>query len=145
MKRTVSIILAAVILAALSSVLFAQAPTVEKLASGSYVVYAKSPQAWRFTVDSKTMANATVTGHFSITEGAPKNIDVFVFDEASYFKWRNEDASGKPIFSSGRKGDGDISVKLANPGVYYVVFSDSFAYEGMKNLTADVKLQYDKR
>jgi hypothetical protein len=95
------------------------------------------------------MANATIAGHFSITEGTPKDIDVFVFKDDAYFKWRGDDAaakaSAKPIFELRKKAEGDLNVKVTEPGNYYVVFSNLYQYEGTKKLTADVKLQYDKR
>jgi hypothetical protein len=148
MKRHVTTIFAALILATSAAPLWAQSAT-EKLAAGNYTVYARSPQVWRFIVDGKTMANASLSGHFAITEGTPKNIDVYVFDEANFKKWRNEDeathTSAKPLYTSGRKADGDVMAKVTEPGIYYLVFSDSFAYEGTKGLSADVKLDYDKR
>jgi len=149
MKKFVSMMIVGLFLAAGAVTLFAQGPATDKLASGNYVVYAVSPQAWRFTVDSKTMANATIAGHFSITEGTPKDIDVFVFKDDAYFKWRGDDAaakaSAKPLFELRKKTEGDLNVKVAEPGNYYVVFSNLYQYEGTKKLTADVKLQYDKR
>src|SRR5215831_11315917 len=147
MKKSLSLF-GAILLLTGSSVLFGQSPANEKLASGSYVIYAVSPQAWRFTVDSKTMANATVTGHFSITEGTPKDIDVYVFKDDAYFKWRGDDdkakATAKPLFELKKKAEGDLNVKVTEPGNYYVVFSNLYQYEGTKKLTADVKLQYEK-
>ena len=150
MKKSVSIMIGLLILATGSITLLGQgAATTEKLASGTYIVYAVSPQVWRFTVDPKTMANATVSGHFSITDGAPKNIDVMVFNEDNFFKWRGTDdaakAAAKPIFSTGRKTDGDVSVKLTDAGNYYLVFSNMFAYEGTKTLNTDFKLTFDKK
>jgi hypothetical protein len=149
MKKLVSLMGAVLVLTA-GSIAFGQgSPTTEKLASGNYTVYAVSPQVWRFDVDSKTMANASVVGHFAITSGMPKNIDVFVFNEENFNKWRGEDekakASAKPVFSALKKDQGDLSVKLTDPGIYYLVFSNMTAYEGRKGLDADVKLQYDKR
>ena len=150
MKKSVSLLMAVLILVTGSITVFGQgASASEKLASGNYVVYAVSPQVWRFTVDAKTMANASVAGHFSISTGTPKTIDVFVFAEDQYFKWRSDDdavkATAKPVFSSLKKTDGDLTVKITDPGNYYLVFSNLFAYEGTKALSADVKLQYDKR
>ncbi len=150
MNRCLSIVFAALIMAAGSvSVLGQGAATTEKLATGTYIVYAISPQAWRFTVDSRTMANAAVAGHFSITEGNPKNIEVMVFNEDNFFKWRGDDAAAKaaakPIFTTGRKTEGDVSVKLPDAGNYYLVLSNSFAYEGTKTLNADFKLTFDKK
>src|SRR6516225_2782786 len=148
MKKSISLMIAGLIMAG-AMTLFAQGPQTEKLASGNYVVYAVSPQAWRFTVDAKTMGNATVTGHFSITEGTPKDIDVLVFKDDAYFKWRGEDekakATAKPVFELKRKGEGDLNVKVTEPGNYYVVFSNLYQYEGSKKLTADVKVQFDKK
>lgn len=148
MKKAISIMITGLLLAG-AMTLFAQGPQTEKVAAGNYVIYAVSPQAWRVTVDPKTMGNASVTGHFSITEGAPKDIDVYVFKDDAYFKWRGEDekakAGAKPLFELKRKGEGDLTVKLSEPGNYYVVFSNLYQYEGMKKLTADVKLQFDKK
>ena len=148
MKKSVSLMIVVLLLAAGVMTVFAQGPTTDKLASGNYVVYAVSPQAWRFTVDPKTMGNATVTGHFSITEGTPKDIDVYVFKDDAYFKWRGDDdkakAGAKPLFELKKKAEGDLNVKVTEPGNYYVVFSNLYQYEGTKKLTADVKLQYEK-
>ena len=148
MKKSVSFLILVLVLAAGAITLFAQGQATDKLASGSYVIYAVSPQAWRFTIDPKTMGNATLTGHFSITDGTPKDIDVYVFKDDAYFKWRGDDAAAKagakPIYESKKKGEGDLNVKVTEPGNYYVVFSNLYQYEGMKKLTADVKLQYDK-
>ncbi len=148
MKRVVMFLMAALILAAGAVTVFGQAQT-EKLASGTYTVYAVAPQSWRFTFDPKSMANGMVSGHFAITDGTPKNIEVFVFDETNFFKWRGEDdaarATAKPLWSSGKKAEGDVSFKVTDAGNYYIVFSNMFAYEGTKALTADVKFQYDKK
>lgn len=148
MKKSISLMIAGIFVAG-ALTLFAQGPAGDKLASGSYVVYAVSPQAWRFTVDSKTASGASVTGHFSITEGTPKDIDVYVFKDDAYFKWRGDDekakASAKPVFELKRKGEGDLNVKVSEPGNYYVVFSNLYQYEGSKKLTADVKVQLDKK
>ena len=148
MKKSVSLVIAVLVAMTASISLFGQAAN-EKLASGNYVVYAASPQVWRFTVDAKTMANAAVAGHFAISSGVPKNIDVYVFNEDNFTKWRSDDdavkAGAKPLFTLSKKDQGDLNVKLTEPGIYYLVFSNMFAYEGTKALDADVKLQYDKK
>ena len=122
MKRFVSIRIASLVLVTGSITLLGQAPpTIEKLASGTYIVYAVSPQVWRFSVDAKTMANVTVSGHFATTAGVPNNIDAFVFNEESYTKWRSPDdatkAGAKPLYASGRKTEGDVNVRLSEPGI----------------------------
>jgi len=148
MKKAVSLVIVVLVALTGSIALFGQAAT-DKLASGNYVVYAVSPQVWRFTVDAKTMANAAITGHFSISSGVPKNIDVYVFNDDNFTKWRSEDdavkATAKPLFSLMKKDQGDLNVKITEPGIYYLVFSNLTAYEGTKALEADVKLQYDKK
>ena len=147
MKKFVLIVVAIVVLATASITLVGQSTT-DKLASGTYIVYARSPQAFRIVVDAKTMANATVSGHFATTAGTPMNLDVFVFSEQDYWKWRGEDeaakASAKPLYSSLKKTEGDINVKL-EPGIYYVIFSNLYQYEGTKTINTDVKLTYDKK
>ena len=148
MKKFISITFVALILAG-SLTVWGQAPTSEKLASGTYIVYAISPQAWRFTVDPKTMANASIVGHFNVTDGNPKDIDVFVFSEENYWKFRGDDAAAKaaakPVFEARKKADGDINVKLTEPGNYFLVFSNLKQYEGTKTFSADVKLQFEKK
>lgn len=150
MKKSVSITITILILAAGSIALPGQAqPTTEKLASGTYIVAAVAPQVWRFAVDPKTMRNATVSGHFAVTDGVPKNIDVFVFNQENFTKWRSDDdaakASAKPLFSLIKKTEGDVNVRLSEPDMYYLVLSNLFAYEGRKTLNADIKLQYEKQ
>ena len=163
MKKSVSIMIAALLLLtglnlvaevrhAENSVNAAapQAGTTEKLCAGTYIVYARSPQAWRFTVDPKTMANATVVGHFAVSAGSPQNVDVLIYSEENFHKWRSDDAAtqtsaGKPVYQSGRKTEGDVSVKITEPGNYYLVLSNLFAYEGTKTVNADFKLQFDKK
>src|SRR5689334_14197705 len=141
MKKFALMVVATVALASASVTLLGQAGTTDKLASGTYIVYARSPQAFRIVVDAKTMANTVVSGHFATTAGTPQNLDVFVFSEQDYWKWRGEDeaakASAKPLYSSLKKADGDINVKL-EPGTYYVVFSNLYQYEGMKTINTDV-------
>jgi hypothetical protein len=127
----------------------AQTPTTEKLAAGTYTVYAPSPQIWRVKVDPKTMSNATISGHFTVTSGSPKTVDVLVFDEENYSKWKDDDAearkSAKPIGSVMHTAEGDISAKLTEAGYHYLVISDRREYEGKKTVVADIQFQYDKR
>ena len=150
MKKSLSLMVALLVLSGSLS-LFGQAgATAEKLTpTGSYVVYAQSPQAFRFSYDPKTMGNASVTGHFSVTKGTPNNIEVMVWSEDAYMKWRTGDdaakAAAKPLYTSGRKTEGDVSVKLTDGGFYYLTLSNSFQYDGMKSVTADIKFQYDKK
>ena len=148
MKKFALIVVATAVLATASITLLGQSGTTEKLATGTYIVYARSPQAFRIVVDAKTMANATLSGHFATTAGTPMNLDAFVFSEQDYWKWRGEDeaakASAKPLYSSLKKADGDINVKL-EPGIYYVLFSNLYQYEGTKTINTDVKLTYDKK
>src|SRR6476659_4676569 len=130
--------------------LYGQAPISEKLASGNFVVFAPSPQIWRVKVDPKTMSNVSIAGHFSVTAGTPKTIDVFVFDEENYAKWQNDEdpevrASAKPIASVVKSGDGNINARLTNAGYHFLVISDKREYEGKKTIAAEINLQYEKR
>src|SRR5579871_4761683 len=134
MAKSVSLMIIVLILVIGSTTLSAQGPATEKVASGNYVVYAVSPQAWRFTIDPKTMSNATLTGHFTITDGKPRDIDVYVFKDDVYFKWRAADptarANFKPVFSALKQTEGNLNVKMTEPGNYYVIFSNLYQYEG---------------
>ena len=149
MRKVIFAMLAGLVLATITTTLTAQAPVVEKLASGTFIVFAPSPQVWRIKVDPKTMGNATISGHYSVTVGTPKNIDVFVFNEENYMKWKSDDdaarAAAKPLASVTRKTEGDINAKLTDEGYHYLVISDRYEYEGKKTIVADIKFQYDKR
>ncbi len=116
MKKSISLVIMGLMVAAGAMTLSAQGPSTEKLASGNYVVYAVSPQAWRFTVDPKTMGNATLTGHFSITDGMPKDIDVYIFKDDAYFKWRGDDekakAAAKPLLEIKKRPTAILTLRL---------------------------------
>jgi len=131
------------------TVALAQAPVVQKLASGSFVVYAPSPQIWRVKLDPSTMGNAIISGSFTVSDGTPKNIDVLVFNEENYTKWKDEDPAirkgAKPLASALHMSQGDINAKLTDAGYHYLVISDRYQYEGKKTISADIKFQYDKR
>jgi hypothetical protein len=141
--------LAGALVLAAAALAFGQAPVTQKLAAGTYVVYAPSPQVWRVRFDPATMANASITGHFQVTEGTPKNLDVLVFNQENYAKWASEDpadrAAAKPLATVARAAEGDINAKLSDPGFHYLVLSNRYQYEGRKTVSADIKLQYDKR
>ena len=149
MRKVIFAMLAGLVLATITTTLTAQAPVVEKLASGTFIVFAPSPQVWRIKVDPKTMGNATISGHYSVTVGTPKNIDVFVFNEENYMKWKSDDdaarTAAKPLAAVTRKTEGDINAKLTDEGYHYLVISDRYEYEGKKTIVADIKFQYDKR
>jgi hypothetical protein len=144
------------------------APSPDTLASGSYIVYAQGAQVLRVVNDARKMRNLSVVGHFAVTdagENGTKEIEVFVFDEDNYAKFKNEKSAEKPdaakpadaapakpaaegppkaIYSSGRKASGELNVPIPNPGFYFVVFSNKFATAGKKTFDVDVHLQYDK-
>jgi len=150
MKKLTSLVFALFVFGVSTVGLYGQAPVTEKLASGNYVVFATSPQIWRVKVDPKTMNNVSIAGHFSVTAGTPKTIDVFVFDEENYTKWRNDEdpevrASAKPIASVVKSGDGNINARLTDAGYHFLVISDKREYEGKKTIAAEINLQYEKR
>ncbi len=132
-----------------AAIALGQSPVTQKLASGTYVVYAPSPQIWRVKVDPQTMSNVTISGHFVVTEGTPKNIEAFVFNEANYTKWSDDDpavrAEAKSLASSSRTAEGDVNAKLTDAGYHFLVLSNRYQYEGRKTVSTDIKLQYDKR
>ena len=141
--------LAAGLILATAAIALGQAPVTQKLAAGTYVVYAPSPQVWRVRIDPATMTNAAISGHFQVTEGTPKNLDVLVFNEENYSKWTSDEpavrAAATPIAAVPRAAEGDISAKLTDPGYHFLVLSGRYQYEGKKIVSADIKLQYDKR
>src|SRR5262245_20400641 len=145
MRKLTSLVFALFVSGVATVGLYGQAPVTEKLASGNFVVFATSPQIWRVNVDPKTMGNPTIAGHFSVTAGTPKTIDVFVFDQENYAKWTNDDdpevrASAKPIASVVKSADGNINAKLTNAGYHFLVISDKREYEGKKTIAAEINL-----
>ena len=150
MKKLTSMVFALFLSGVATIGLYGQAPVTEKLASGNFVIFATSPQIWRVRVDPRTMSNITIAGHFSVTAGNPKAIDVFVFDEANYTKWQNDDdpqvrASAKPIASVMKSADGNINARLTDAGYHFLVISNKREYEGKKTIAAEINLQYEKR
>ena len=141
--------LVAALILATSVIALGQAPVTQKLAAGTYVVYPPSPQVWRVRLDPATMANASISGHFQVTDGTPKSMDVLVFNNENYSKWTSDDpavrSAAKPIAAMSRSTEGDINAKLSDAGFHFLVLSTRYQYEGKKTVTADIKLQYEKR
>src|SRR5262245_24024408 len=115
MKKLPALALAAFLLITSTRGL-AQAPVTEKLASGTFIVYAPSPQIWRVNVDPSKMNNVTISGHFVVTEGKPKTVSVYVFNEENYTKWKDDDVAvrtgAKPVESVLRGTEGNVNAKL---------------------------------
>jgi hypothetical protein len=113
------------------------------LASGVVQVVPAQPYTVRITADTATMHDIKVSGRFSASGGTDNGIETFILDEDNYTNWKNNHAA-QALYQSGVKTVGDIQANIAKSGVYYVVFSDKKNFLA-RNVTAEVKLDYEKR
>lgn len=115
------------------------------LASAPLTIPAATVQTVRVTVDPETMHNVQVSGRFTAAGGSDAGIEVFIFDQDNYTNWSNGHDSAA-LFDSGLKTVGELNTALpSKAGTYYVVFSNKHAILFARTVSADVKLDYDKR
>jgi hypothetical protein len=115
------------------------------LSSGMLTIPSATVQTVRVTVDPETMHNVQVSGRFSAVGGSDSGIEVFIFDQDNYTNWANGHES-RALYNSGLKTVGDVDTALpSKAGTYYVVFSNKHAVLFSRTVSADVKLDYDKR
>jgi hypothetical protein len=97
------------------------------------------------TVDPDTMRNVQVWGRFTAAGGSDAGIEVLIFDQDNYTNWANGHDSVS-LYNSGLKTVGELNTGLpSKAGTYYVVFSNKHAIFFSRTVSADVKLDYDKR
>jgi hypothetical protein len=117
---------------------------VDSLISGSFSLSARSVKAVPVPV-TNGMSNVRLVGRFSAAGGMGNDVEVLLFDHRDDFtNWTNGHAA-KVMYQSGRTTVGNLNVPLPATGGYTLVFSNTFAFFLPRTITADVKLEYDKR
>jgi hypothetical protein len=98
-------------------------------------------QAFPFTVRQ----GGFVKGNFQVlsSNSGDNNIEAFVMTADAYQRWAATH-EGAADYSSGRTGYGSITRNL-NPGEYYLVFNNRFAYRDDKTVQAELRVEYSPR
>ena len=108
----------------------------------AFVVEPRAYKSFELQVAPGT-SGARVEGTFSAS-GARNDIEVTLLEKSQFLNFQNH-STFKAAYESGRVTAGHIHVDLpAEPGTYYVVFSNTFSILSNKAVTADVKLEYDR-
>ncbi len=116
----------------------------EVMSSGSITLPAGTVKAFDITVDSSTMQNIQLSGHFRAEGGVGSDIQVLVFDHDSYINWSTGHTTEK-IFDSQLKTEGDVNASFSKSGKYYVVVSNKNASFWARTVDTNLRLDYDKR
>ena len=91
-----------------------------------------------------SMTSVKLTGRFSASGGARDDVEVFVFATRDDFtNWQSGNAH-RAIYQSGRTTVANIDVPL-KAGTYDLVFSNKHAVILLRNIDANVRLEYDTR
>ena len=115
---------------------------IKSIANGSFVIGRSGPLVIRFTINASEMQDTAVDGEFSSFSPIDNSVEVFLFDEENYMKWRNRDEAS-PLFQSHKTAEGDIKAPISEPGAYYLVFKSDASFLESKTVNLDVKLEYE--
>ena len=86
------------------------------------------------------MRNVKLRGDFR--EAGNTDFYTYVFDDLNFQNWAAS-ADSKAIYSSGKVVVGKISLNIAIPGTYYVVFSNKHSLFTSKNVEAAIYLEFE--
>ena len=94
-----------------------------------------------FDFELPDFEKAVLEGDFSSNGGADGLIEVMLFTELDFFKWKARD---NPLaeWASGRIQKGKVEYKFEEPGTYYLVFSNRQAFIFSRKVNADFKVVY---
>lgn len=112
----------------------------QRLVEQAFIVGSGRDYSVKFTIPDD-WRNATVVGNFVASGGGGNDIQVFITDESGLTNIRNGH-SGKVWYDSGKVTTDNIHTNLA-PGMYYLVFSNSFSVVSNKAINSDIKLEYE--
>ena len=82
-----------------------------------------------------------LTISFTASGGSGNNIYVYVMDSTDFINWQNGN-SASAIYNSGKVTTASTTVYLPGPGIYYVVFDNTFSWISTKTVSANIVLQY---
>jgi hypothetical protein len=94
-------------------------------ATPNYIsVTAETNQNYTFNI-AANMQNASVTGYFYTTGGAPNLIEVYLMDNATYTKWlKNPGGQSTILYDSEEMSSGELNKANLSPGIYHLIFSN---------------------
>jgi hypothetical protein len=115
-------------------------PASTRLASAAFTVAPSQYLYWKFTVPDNTSSNAGVSGNFRAAGGSGNDVEVFILDEDGFENFKNGHAA-RTYYNSGKVTVGTVNARLS-PGVYYIVFSNTFSAFSNKAITSDIHLDY---
>ena len=94
-------------------------------ATPNYIsVTAETNQNYTFNI-AANMRNASVTGYFYTTGGAPNLIEVYLMDNATYTKWlKNPGGQSTILYDSEEMSSGELNKANLSPGTYHLIFSN---------------------
>ncbi|MCH8290272.1 hypothetical protein IH992_04110 [Candidatus Poribacteria bacterium] len=101
----------------------------------------RANQFEEFVFELPIFAWATLEGDFSSVGGADGLIEVMVFTELDFFKWK---AFENPVseWASGRVKRGTVEHDLRGSGIYYLVVSNQKAFIFKRTVKIDFKVTY---
>lgn len=125
-----------------TSVANQQQPTLRSsnLVNGTITVKAGSYYNAPFSITS-AMTNSSVTGSFTASGGSGNDIIALVLDDMSFTNWINGHQVSA-LYNSGQLTTANISVSIATPGTYHLVFSNEFSVISSKQVSTSVNLQW---
>jgi len=88
-----------------------------------------------YVVDGRIAGNAMAAG------GAGNDIRLLVMTEQQFQLWQLNRQT-QSLFDSGQRRSVVLSVRVNDPGTYYVVFDNRFSLVSPKNVSADVRFVY---
>ena len=87
-------------------------------------VTAETNQNYTFNI-AANMQNASVSGYFYTTGGAPNLIEVYLMDNATYTKWlKNPGGQSNILYDSEEMSSGELNKANLPAGTYHLIFSN---------------------
>jgi len=111
------------------------------IASGTISVRGNNYYYDTFTADITRMKNITVTGTFAVVGDG--EIDVLILNEDEFINWC-ESGTAITIYDSEQCAGADIEVRIRNSGTYYLVFNNKVIAAPMRQIKANVTLNWSE-
>jgi hypothetical protein len=85
--------------------------------------------------------NILLSISFTASGGIGNDIYCYVMDQTNFINWKNGHQA-HAIYNSGQVTTANTSISLPGPGVYYVVFDNTFSLLFSKTVNYSIKLSY---
>jgi hypothetical protein len=115
-------------------------PHTDTIIDSAFTVSAISSRFYRFEIPPGA-TGIRVEGHFVATGGTGNDIQALVLSEDDFVNWQN----GHPAsayYDSGKVTQSTITATLPGPGVYYLVFNNTFSLITPKAVQARAAVHY---